>query len=422
MKTLILTLTLTLLCATQTFANDFYNKHFTAERLRIDYYMHAQKDTIEVEIKNSLREPRWAGVKNENLRKAFGGNFKYRLVEVDSGELIYESGFNSMVEEWQSSDLDEKKRRFEMVAILPCPKQDVNFEIWQWDMNKGSYVFVYSQHIEIDRVKTTNLKSDLRIKHINFKEDTDSSVEFVILSEGYTEKEEKEFFKHCEYFKEYLFETSPFDTLRHKFRIKTIFVPSEESGTSMLDGRTKRKTNFGSSFYTFGEARYLTTSSMFDLHNAIANVDYDYIIVFVNTERYGGAGFYNTYAITSTRNANSKEVFVHEFGHSFAGLADEYFYEHDDVLDAMYDKTVEPWEANITSLVNFSSKWEDMANNPKTDSSKFGLFEGAGYLTKGMYRAEDNCKMRELGHPFCAVCRRHILDVINYNIGKKCTR
>lgn len=400
---------------TQVFSNNFYNSFFTKERLRIDYYMYAEKDNIEVHIKDIVKESRWAGIKNKKLNHSFGGNFKYQLIEIKSGELIFEKGFSSLVEEWQSSELNEKRRKFEMVAVMPCPKNDVNYKILQWDMHKGKYTEVFSKVIIMSDIGMSKLNADLRSTRTQADYTTDSIVDVVILSEGYTKNEEEMFIADCKHFEEYVFSVSPFDEYKSKFRIKNVFLPSEESGTSMTDGHTKRKTNLESSFYTFGEPRYLTTESLFKVHDMLANIDYDCIIIVVNTDVYGGAGFYNTYAITSTRNPNSLEVFIHEFGHSFAGLADEYFYEHDDVLDAMYDINIEPWEANITSKVNFASKWEQLI---KKGIEGVGLYEGAGYLTKGMYRGEDNCKMRELSKPFCTVCNQHIIDIINYNIGQ----
>lgn len=409
MKSLILSILLVLLGSSQVFSNNYYDKHFTNERMRIDYYVYAQKDAIEVKIKDITKEPHWAGVRNENLQKSYGGNFKYRLIDIESDSIIFERGFSSMVEEWQSSDLKEEKRRFEMVAIMPFPKSDVSFEILQWDMHKGKYDFVYSSNIDVEDIKEALLES------VNIDVASSTSVDVVILSEGYTKEQESIFISDCNRFTEYMFNVAPFDSLKADFTIRNVFAPSEDSGTSMLDGKTKLETNYGSSFYTFEEPRYLTTESMFSVHNAIAGIDYDYIIILVNTDVYGGAGFYNTYAITSAHNTASMEVFIHEFGHSFAGLADEYFYEHDDVLDGMYSILVEPWEANITSRVDFSSKWEDMM---KDGIRGLGLYEGAGYLTKGMYRGEDNCMMRALSYPFCAVCRRQIINITQYNIGE----
>ena len=116
---------------------------------------------------------------------------------------------------------------------------------------------------------------------------------------------------------------------------------------------------------------------------------------------------------------------VHEFGHSFGALADEYFYEHEDHAANTYKLGYEPWEQNITSLVDFDSKWKDMLDKKSeiptepTEKRKknytVGVYEGGGYLTKGMYRPAVVCRMRDNeATQFCPVCQRAIKRMIQY--------
>jgi hypothetical protein len=155
----------------------------------------------------------------------------------------------------------------------------------------------------------------------------------------------------------------------------------------------------------------------FKVRDLAALVPYDAIYILANTSVYGGGGIYNLYAMTAADNKLSTQVTVHEFGHSFAGLADEYFYDKKDALDDMYDIKIEPWEPNITSLVQFDRKWKDqlpagtVIPTPVNDTTKtkIGVFEGGGYLSKGMYRPFFDCRMRTNKAPeFCPVCRQAV--------------
>jgi hypothetical protein len=174
-----------------------------------------------------------------------------------------------------------------------------------------------------------------------------------------------------------------------------------------------------SSFYTFDMDRYMTSFDSKSIYNIAANVPYDAIVILVNSKMYGGGGFFNHYAEVTSDNPWSKVVMVHEFGHSFAGLADEY------VGDVSYSDTynlkVEPWEPNITTNVDFDSKWKKMIPKgtpiptPRTDEfkSSVGMFEGGGYLDKGIYSPFQDCRMKTNQAPaFCPICQQAIRRMI----------
>ena len=159
---------------------------------------------------------------------------------------------------------------------------------------------------------------------------------------------------------------------------------------------------------------------MKSIRDAVWNIPCDAIFILVNSEIYGGGGMYNFYAIGTADNPHTIRVFVHELGHSFAGLADEYF-QSEVAYNDFYDLRIEPWEPNITTLVDFDRKWKDMLPSgtpvptpteaPYTD--KTGVFEGGGYRDKGIYRPMDHCMMRDMA-AFCPVCRRAILRMIDF--------
>jgi hypothetical protein len=183
-----------------------------------------------------------------------------------------------------------------------------------------------------------------------------------------------------------------------------------------------KQTAFGSHFDSFYSDRYLTIDRVKSIHDALAGIPYEHIIILANTDTYGGGGIYNSYLLAMAHHRLTRPVVVHEFGHSFGGLTDEYFYENDMMSD-YYPTNIEPWEQNVTTLVDFDSKWNDMLKKKtpvptaKEDAAKYpvGVYEGGGYSAKGVYRPAYDCRMRTNECPeFCPVCRRAITRVIDF--------
>ena len=219
---------------------------------------------------------------------------------------------------------------------------------------------------------------------------------------------------------EALFAHEPFKSMRDRFNIIAVKSPSTDSGTSYPSKGVWKNTALHSHFDTFYSNRYLTTLSLKDLHNWLAGTPYEHIIVLVNTDEYGGGGILNSYNLSMTHHRMFRPVVVHEFGHSFAGLADEYAYEAEQI--PMYPHDIEPWEQNITTLKDFHGKWKNLIKKKppiptplSKDKSIIGAFEGAGYSLKGVYRPMQDCRMRTNDTPeFCAACRLALTKLIDF--------
>ena len=236
-------------------------------------------------------------------------------------------------------------------------------------------------------------------------------IDVAILAEGYTEKEMDLFYQDAQKACESLFSHKPFRSMKNKFNIVAVASPSIDSGVSVPRENQWKHTAVHSHFDTFYSDRYLTTSRVKAIHNALAGIPYEHIIILANTDVYGGGGIYNSYTLTTAHHPMFKPVVVHEFGHSFGGLADEYFYD-DDVMTDTYPLDVEPWEQNISTRVNFALKWEDMLapNTPvptpvaQHQNYPVGVYEGGGYSAKGIYRPAFNCRMKTNEYPeFCGM-------------------
>ena len=184
-------------------------------------------------------------------------------------------------------------------------------------------------------------------------------------------------------FSDALFETDPFDAHEDDFNIWVVEAPSKESGTDIPGKNIWAETILNTSFYTFDSERYLMTSDIKSVRDVAANAPYDLIIILVNTEKYGGGGVYNYYGTFSAFNPKSIGVWLHEFGHNFTWLADEYYssdVSYGDYVDIKY----EPVQPNVTTLVNFNKKWKKMIKpgtpvpTPRTPeyNGVLGAFEG----------------------------------------------
>ena len=218
-------------------------------------------------------------------------------------------------------------------------------------------------------------------------------------------------------------QTTGFRWIRTSYgvNLRAVFVPSLEEGPSVPHEGKWTRTVADSHYDTFYSNRYLTTSSMRKVYDAIGTVPCEHIVLLVNTPGYGGGGIFNSISIASSDDKTAGIVFVHEFGHAFAGLADEYAY---DEYEPMYPADTEPWEPNITTLKDFGSKWEDLLQAEDRDP-RLGLFEGAGNSTHGVYRPVEECRMRTNAcEKFCPVCIRAIARMIEFstfpNSGKPC--
>jgi hypothetical protein len=221
----------------------------------------------------------------------------------------------------------------------------------------------------------------------------------------------EQYLQDCRDANEALFRHEPFRAMRERFNIIALMSPSADTDVSQPGKGIWRNTALDSHFDTFYTERYLTTLHLKQLHNLLNGTPYEHIIVLANTSHYGGGGIYNSYNLSYTRGKNFLPVVVHEFGHSFGGLGDEYPYGDS---DPMYFADTEPWEPNLTTHPDHP-KWQSLI-----DAGRAGVIEGGGYLSKGVWRGQENCRMRTNEHPdFCPVCQQALQRLIDFYTCKK---
>lgn len=412
-----------LLACTGVSAQNF-DEYFTDKTLRVDYLFTGNTSHQAICVDELSALPRWAGRRHHLAELPLEGNGQITMRDAVSDSVIYRTSFSSLFLEWLETDEARTvDRGFENTFLLPYPRRKAVVEITLLDPHHQVRTrlthTVNPEDILIHEKGHTHITPH---RYLLQSGPADRCIDVAILAEGYTEEEMDTFYQDAKVACESLFGHEPFRSMKQRFNIVAVASPSEDSGVSIPRLDQWKNTAFHSHFSTFYSDRYLTTSRLKALHDALAGIDYEHIIVLANTDEYGGGGIYNSYTLTTAHHESFRPVVVHEFGHSFGGLADEYFYE-EDIMSDTYPTDVEPWEPNVTTRVNFASKWADLIPEgtpmptPAEDFNTYqvGLYEGAAYSFKGLYRGSYNCRMRTNDYPvFCPVCQRALRRLIEF--------
>ena len=401
--------------------------------LRVDYIFSGTDKTQEISLDEMSSFDGWAG-RRVNLDKVpVAGNGQICMKNASTGEILYRQSFSTLFQEWQTTEEATRVRKsFENVFLLPMPsvKAIVTVELYGF---KGGVSASMTHEVDPSDILIRKIDPQPAPHRYVLKSGTaEDCIDVAIVAEGYTAEEAELFYKDAEAAVEAILSHAPFDAYKDRFNFVAIALPSEDSGVSVPGEGVWKKTALGSHFDTFYMDRYLTTLRLRQMHDRLCGIPYEHIVILANTDTYGGGGIYNSYTLTTAHHPSFRPVVVHEFGHSFGALADEYYY--DDQFVEYYYPDCEPWEQNITTLFDFESKWEDML--PKrvsiptspvegniwqsfhegTDpASVIGVYEGAGYQSKGVYRPFPDCRMKtNAAEGFCPVCQRAIARMIEF--------
>jgi hypothetical protein len=416
-------ISLLLLFFTITYSQVSFDDYFEDKTLRLDYFHSGDKENDFYSFDEMIEEPFWGGSKVNLIDKFNYGKYKFEVYDAASNQLIYSRGYSTIFNEWQTTEeAKQTTRTFSETVTFPFPKIPVVVKFYASNRkNEWIKKFEYSVDPENYFIKPERISEFKKFEVLN-SGDPSVKVDIVIIPEGYTNDEMNLFKEDCKRFSGYLFNSSPFKENKDKFNIWGVEAPSIESGTDIPKENIWKKTLINSTFYTFDLERYLMTYDNKTLRNIASNAPYDQIYILVNSDKYGGGAIYNHYSVCVNDNKYSEFVFVHEFGHGFASLADEY-YTSDVAYEDFYPLDVEPTDPNLTTLVDFDSKWKDLVDDgtpiptPDTDDykNKVGAFEGGGYMEKGIYRPAHDCSMKSIKvDGFCPVCKRAIQEMIDF--------
>ncbi len=358
----------------------------------------------------------WAGPTQHLIDPFSYGRQKVEVRDAATDSLLYSCSFNTLFDEYRTTEKGRAGKRKSFRECVRIPRPIVPVKICFYSRNAQ---FKYEKQWEVQfEPGRTKVKNELiikgRIMALHVVAEPAKAYDILLVPEGYAVSDSAKWRKDAERCAEAILNCSPFKENAYRINIRALYAYSKESGVSRDGiGKRRKKTRLGASFYTLGTERYLMVEDMWRLDKVCSETPCDHALVICNTKKYGGGGIYNFHS-TVTDNRYFNYVCVHELGHGIAGLADEY-YTSDVAVQDYYPQGTEPPAPNITSLVNFDAKWRDMLDPEvpvptpaeKQYEDDLGVFEGAGYCAKGLYRPRKSCTMKDIRYDyFCPVCQR----------------
>lgn len=342
-----------------------FDAWFVDKTLRVDYFHTGNSAEEMIALDQAYDQGLWAGTRTHLIDPFKLGRYEVKVYDDASGTLIFSKGFDSYFGEYKTSEASLKgvRRTYHESALVPYPKKPVRFTVEAKDRQNVAHA-LFSQ--TIDPAATTVIRERL-VPGVKVFEALKSGeprckVDVAIIAEGYTAEEERKFAADLDRFVGVFFKLEPYKSHKDKFNIYGVFKPSAESGCDEPGHGSYKATAVGTSFDSLGSERYLLTEDNKSLRDIAAHVPYDALYIMVNHKRYGGGGIYNLYCTFTTDNQWYEYLFLHEFGHAFAGLADEY-YTSDVAYNEFYPAGVEPVEPNITALLDPAKlKWRSLVS------------------------------------------------------------
>jgi len=437
------------------------------QTLRVDFYHTGDANQEIFSLDQVVVEPlAWPGSLEQSLDNLNRGKYRFVVNDKYSNKVLFTRSFSSIYGEWETTGEAKKiKRTFHESLRFPQPENTVKITIEKRD---DTHQFQVVWQTEIDPNHYLNHRESAMYQEqviaIEQNGSPEEKVDLLIMGDGYTVGELGKFKKTAKAMAEALFATSPFKERRKDFNVWAIAPISSKSGVSRPSTGTYRDSPLGVTYDAFGSERYVLTSDNRNFRRIASSAPYDFVEILVNNETYGGGGIFGLFSTAAANSDWANYVFIHEFGHHFAGLADEYYTSSVAYLTPL--NIIEPYEPNVTALIAGKTKWQNKLNKstplptswpkqayerhshqyqkiraqlrkdnkPESEMDKLfhdnqsivenmfakaennsviGAFEGANYSAKGYYRSEMNCIMFTRTTEFCQVCQHSIIDMIN---------
>lgn len=460
---------LALLLSTSLFASAQYSNNFIDATMRLDYFHTGNSSEEHFAFDQMVNDGDWAGSKTVLIDELRLGKYFFEVKNIDTKEVLYSRGFSSIYGEWETTpEVDAEWGVMHESVRFPWPKSKVEVTVLKRNrLNGFDPVWNYVVDPNHYRAFTAEVKNYYNSFDVVVNGKPENQVDIVVLGEGYAKKDMDKFHADAKRFAEVLLSTEPFASQKDKFSIRAVETPSPSSGVNHPHQDIHTRSALSVTYGAFDSQRYALGFDNKTIRDASAAVPYEFTAILMNDSIYGGGGIYNLYITAAVNNAFQEYLFVHEFGHHFADLADEYYtsataYE----MDADH---LEPWELNVTANANPETiKWKDIvtpgtpiptpwdkekfdkysidaqkkrtelrnAKAPEKVMEKFffeikkeddkllsnmkysnnvGAFEGAQYKATGLYRSAANCIMFTRYNHFCPACQRAINLVIDQN-------
>jgi len=440
----------------------------TPGTMRVDYFHSGNIETEMFSLDQVVIEPLpWSGNMHQPVDTTLRGKYFFEIVDPESGTVLWSRSFSSIYGEWETTaEARSINRTFHESVRFPLPDETFTLvlkkrgpgnafeEIWRAEIDPDDYMVHREPAIYADQVVA-----------IVDNGDPSRKVDLLILGDGYTADEHDAFLEKARELTEILFATSPFRERREDFNVWALAPAAAESGVSRPSTNTYRDSPVGATYDAFRSERYILTFDNKAMRRLASSTPYDFVEILTNTDIYGGGGIYGLFSTAAANSEWAPYLFVHEFGHHIAGLADEYYTSS--VAYEAPPEITEPYEPNVTALLDPENlKWKHLVGPltpiptpwPKAEYEEYslayqeqrrqlraenapeakmnelfrynrdyvenlfatseyrnavGAFEGANYQDKGYYRSEQNCIMFTRIENFCLVCRAAIDKVID---------
>lgn len=436
--------------------------------VRVDYLHSGNALHDQYALERVVIEPlAWPGDLSQALDNTNRGQNRVEVVDAKTGDLLYSRGFSTIFGEWRTTEEANKMSRgFQESVRFPKYARPVRVRILQRD-ERNEFSVVWSVDIDADAQEVVKQQAAAPAKPIAIRVNGPSpqKVDLLVMGDGYTARDMKKFEADARRLADYLFTVSPFKERAQDFNVWALAVPTEKSGISRPSTGVHNPSALGTRYDIFGSERYVLTLDNRALRDIAQHAPYEFIEILVNNETYGGGGIFGQFSTAAAGNDWANYLFVHEFGHHFAGLADEYY-----TSPVSYQSSgarMEPWEPNVTALRDPAKlKWKQHvkdgtplptawpkaefeeasrayqkrraalreANRPESEMSALfkedlrfneqlfaaspnrhvvGAFEGANYEAKGFYRSEMQCLMFDRSERFCNACSDGVVEIID---------
>jgi hypothetical protein len=338
-----------------------FDDYFIDKTMRVDYIHIGDAKEETITIDRIYEQGIWAGSRNNLIDRLDYGRYCVRIYDASSGTLIFSKGFDSYFGEYKTTAvaLEGIKRSYHESFLLPYPKGKIRFSFEARDKTNVLHS-VFTQEIDPSSVDILRERLDggVKVYELWKSGDPHTKVDVAFIAEGYTLEEEAKLKSDLQRFMEVFFKQEPYKSLKNEFNLYGVFKPSDESGCDEPRHGIFKNTAMNATFNSLGSERYLLTEDNKSLRDIAAHVPYDTLVIMINQDRYGGGGIYNLFCTFTSDNQWHEYLFLHEFGHSFSGLADEY-YTSSVAYNEFYPRGVEPMEPNITALLEPDKlKWK----------------------------------------------------------------
>jgi hypothetical protein len=436
--------------------------------VRLDYTHSGNALSDQYAIERVLIEPLpWPGDLSRNFDNTNRGQNRVEVVDAKNGDMLYSRDFSTIFGEWRTTvEANKISRGFHESVRFPKPDRPVRVRILKRD-ERNEFSVAWSVEVDSDAQDVVKKQGPAPARPIPIRVTGPSAqkVDLLILGDGYTQADMPKFEADARRLSQHLFEVSPFRERANDFNVWAMAVPTQESGITRPSTGAHHASALGARYDIFGSERYVLTLDNRALRDIAQYAPYEFIEILVNNETYGGGGIFGQFSTAAASNEWANYLFVHEFGHHFAGLADEYY-----TSPVSYQSSgarMEPWEPNVTALRDPARlKWKQhvqagtplptpwpkaeyeeysrayqkrraalrAANRPESEMNALfredlartneifskakyrkaiGAFEGANYEASGYYRPAMQCIMFDRSEQFCPVCQDGISDIID---------